>query len=230
MAKSATNLISRREGLTAAALFRIYTGFPFDRRRSVFSRSEPRHRKGTKKTERTTFRSCIFPFAAAIRPAPGSGAVFQGHASRTPGSDFKSRESGSGFPVSNFGTPNSRLSLGLRTRVPNFGPQPRISNFESPNSNLKPPEAGFKPSKSGPCHQEFDFRPPKSVFCRQKFVSDDGNLFLLPGIGLSLVYGMWLIHAVWSIFQTTDRTVRIIYAVLAIVLAIAQVLRLAGGI
>lgn len=33
-----------------------------------------------------------------------------------------------------------------------------------------------------------------------------------------------------GVFQTTDRTVRIIYAVLAIVLAIALVLRLAGGI
>lgn len=55
-------------------------------------------------------------------------------------------------------------------------------------------------------------------------------LFLVPGIGLSLVYGMWLIHAVWAIFQTTDRTVRIIYAVLAIVLAIALVLRLVGSV
>lgn len=54
-------------------------------------------------------------------------------------------------------------------------------------------------------------------------------VFLLPDIGLTLVFAMWLIHSIWAFFQNTDRTVRIIYAVLAIVLAIALAFRLFGG-
>lgn len=54
-------------------------------------------------------------------------------------------------------------------------------------------------------------------------------LFLVPGIGMTLVFAMWLIHFIWSFCQNTDRTVRIVYAVLAVVLAIALAVRLLSG-
>lgn len=54
-------------------------------------------------------------------------------------------------------------------------------------------------------------------------------LFLVPGIGMTLVFAMWLIHFIWAFCQNTDRTARIVYAVLAIVLAIALAMRLLSG-
>lgn len=54
-------------------------------------------------------------------------------------------------------------------------------------------------------------------------------LFLVPGIGLTVVFAMWMFHSIWAFFQTTDRTVRIVYAVLAVALAVALVVRLVSG-
>lgn len=55
-------------------------------------------------------------------------------------------------------------------------------------------------------------------------------LFLVPGTGLTVVFAMWLIHFIWSFCQNTDRTVRIVYAVLGVVVAIALVLRLISSL
>lgn len=71
VAKSAANLISQREGHTAAVLFRIRTGFPFDRRRRIVSRSEPRRRKGTKKQRGNSGLRLFFFFPAAARHETG---------------------------------------------------------------------------------------------------------------------------------------------------------------
>lgn len=45
-------------------------------------------------------------------------------------------------------------------------------------------------------------------------------LFLLPGIGWYLIYALWILNSIWSFYQTSDRSVRIIHGVLIVVLAV----------
>ena len=54
-------------------------------------------------------------------------------------------------------------------------------------------------------------------------------LFLLPGIGWYLVCALWIINAIWSFRQTSDRGVRIIHGVIGAVLALWMLFSLGAG-